>query len=66
MHGEHGKGSETEATGIREIVDTDLFGSQENIKSSTAATDTDNQNKSSTAATDTDNQNLVDLGMFFL
>jgi len=53
MHGEHGKGSETEATGIREIVDTDLFGSQEN-------------RKSSTAATDTDNQNLVDLGMFFL
>ncbi|XP_066368083.1 switch 2-like isoform X1 [Miscanthus floridulus] len=43
MHGEHGKSSATEATGIREIVDTDLFGSQENRKSSTATTDTDNQ-----------------------
>ncbi|CAN6292907.1 unnamed protein product [Urochloa humidicola] len=43
MHGEHGKNSATEATGIREIVDTDLFGSQENKKSSTATTDSDNQ-----------------------
>ncbi|CAN6287701.1 unnamed protein product [Urochloa humidicola] len=43
MHGEHGKSSATEATGIREIVDTDLFGSQENRKSSTATTDSDNQ-----------------------
>lgn len=43
MHGEHGKSSATEATGIREIVDTDLFGSQENRKSSTATTHTDDQ-----------------------
>jgi DNA excision repair protein ERCC-6-like 2 len=53
MHGEHGNGSATEATGIREIVDTDLFGSQEN-------------RKSSTATTDADNQKLVDFGMLFL
>lgn len=53
MHGEHGKNSATEATGIREIVDTDLFGSQEN-------------RKSSTAPTDTDNEKLVDIGTLFL
>jgi len=53
MHGEHGKSSATEATGIREIVDTGLFGSQEN-------------RKSSTATTDTDNQKLVYFGMLFL
>lgn len=53
MHGEHGNGSATEATGIREIVDTDLFGSQEN-------------RKSSTATTDADNQKLVDFGILFL
>ncbi|OEL14625.1 Switch 2 [Dichanthelium oligosanthes] len=52
MHGEHGKSSATEATGIREIVDTDLFGSEEN-------------RKSSTANTDTDNRKLVDLGIVY-
>lgn len=53
MHGEHSKSSAIEATGIREIVDTDLFGSQEN-------------RKSSTATTDTDNEKLVDFGTLFL
>lgn len=43
MHGEHCNSSATEATGIREIVDTDLFGSQENRKCATATTDSDNQ-----------------------
>nr|CAB3499135.1 unnamed protein product [Digitaria exilis] len=52
MHGEHSKSSAIEATGIREIVDTDLFGSQEN-------------RKSSTATTDTDNEKLVDLGVVY-
>lgn len=43
MHGEHGKANTAEATGIREIVDTDLFGTQEKMKSSMAAIDTENQ-----------------------
>uniref|UniRef100_A0A0A9HH10 Uncharacterized protein n=1 Tax=Arundo donax TaxID=35708 RepID=A0A0A9HH10_ARUDO len=52
MHGEHGKSTTAEATGIREIVDTDIFGTQDN-------------RKSSTATTDTDDQNLVDLGIVY-
>ncbi|KAL6654718.1 hypothetical protein ACP70R_008183 [Stipagrostis hirtigluma subsp. patula] len=52
MHGEHGKSNKAEATGIREIVDTDLFGAQEN-------------RKSSTEIVDTENQNLVDLGVVY-
>uniref|UniRef100_A0A0A9DPP6 Helicase C-terminal domain-containing protein n=1 Tax=Arundo donax TaxID=35708 RepID=A0A0A9DPP6_ARUDO len=44
MHGEHGKSTTAEATGIREIVDTDIFGAQENKKSSMATTDTEDQN----------------------
>lgn len=43
MHGEHGKGNTAEATGIREIVDTDLFGTQEKMKCSMAAIETENQ-----------------------
>jgi DNA excision repair protein ERCC-6-like 2 len=52
MHGEDGKSNTAEATGIREIVYTDLFGSHENAKSSMTTTDTDNQK-------------LVDLGKLF-
>ncbi|GJM96066.1 hypothetical protein PR202_ga12873 [Eleusine coracana subsp. coracana] len=43
MHGDDGKSNTAEATGIREIVDTDLFSSHENEKASMAMTDTENQ-----------------------
>uniref|UniRef100_A0ACD5W6U0 Uncharacterized protein n=1 Tax=Avena sativa TaxID=4498 RepID=A0ACD5W6U0_AVESA len=43
MHGEHEKDKTSEATGIREIVDTDLFGTQEKMKSPTAAIGDENQ-----------------------
>jgi hypothetical protein len=43
MHGEHEKDKTSEATGIREIVDTDLFGTQEKMKSPAAAIGDDNQ-----------------------
>ncbi|KAL6890122.1 hypothetical protein ACP4OV_008885 [Aristida adscensionis] len=52
MHGEHGKSNKAEATGIREIVDTDLFGSEE-------------KRKPSTQSVGADNQNLVDFGIVY-
>ena len=52
MHGEHEKGKTSEATGIREIVDTDLFGTQEKMKSSMEAIGDENQT-------------LADCGKFF-
>lgn len=43
MHGEDEKAKTSEATGIREIVDTDLFGTQGQMKSSTVAIGDENQ-----------------------
>ncbi|KAF7015151.1 unnamed protein product [Triticum aestivum] len=43
MHGEDEKAKTSEETGIREIVDTDLFGTQGQMKSSTAAIGDENQ-----------------------
>ncbi|KQK14244.1 switch 2 isoform X2 [Brachypodium distachyon] len=43
MHAEHDKGQTSESTGIREIVDTDLFGTHEKMKPSVAAIDDENQ-----------------------
>uniref|UniRef100_A0A0E0KFK3 Helicase ATP-binding domain-containing protein n=1 Tax=Oryza punctata TaxID=4537 RepID=A0A0E0KFK3_ORYPU len=44
MHGEHGKGNAAETTGIREIVDTNIFGTQDQMKSSMTAIDNENKN----------------------
>ncbi|TVU46435.1 hypothetical protein EJB05_05972 [Eragrostis curvula] len=52
MHGEDGKSNTAEATGIREIVDTDLFGLQDN-------------GKPFMATKDTGSQKLVDLGIVY-
>ncbi|BAF16935.1 switch 2 isoform X1 [Oryza sativa Japonica Group] len=44
MHGEHGKGNTAETIGIREIVDTNIFGTQDQMKSSMTAIHNENKN----------------------
>uniref|UniRef100_A0A0D9WMJ1 Helicase ATP-binding domain-containing protein n=1 Tax=Leersia perrieri TaxID=77586 RepID=A0A0D9WMJ1_9ORYZ len=44
MHGEQGKGNIAETTGIREIVDTNKFGTLDQTKSPVTAIDNENEN----------------------